>query len=98
MVPRPSNTPNPPRTGDSDFESSACICVSLRLIRFSMLLVAHERVVAADVRALHLRRIAVDEGAAVHRVPEAAHFVLELEQRFAVLRIDDVLETILVRV
>ena len=62
------------------------------------LLVAHERVVTAHVGALHLRRVAVDERAAVHRMREAAHLVLELEELLPVLRIDDVLEAILVRV
>src|SRR5690349_5755851 len=55
-----------------------------------------ERIVPANVIAVVLRRIAVDQRARVERMGEASHFVLKNEKRLSTLRVDDVSEAILV--
>src|SRR5947208_5142218 len=57
-----------------------------------------ERVLARLVRRLPLRGIAVHERPRVHRMRERAHLVLDLVEELAGLRIDDLLEAVLVRV
>ena len=51
---------------------------------------------AVGVVAVGLQGIAVDEGAQVHRMRGAAHFMLDGEQVLAAVEIDDVLEAVLV--
>src|SRR5689334_8635652 len=53
-------------------------------------------IMAVGVVAVGLQRIAVDEGAQIHRMGGAAHLVLDGEQVPAAVEIDDVLEAILV--
>src|SRR5919201_2728234 len=57
-----------------------------------------ERVLARLVRRLPLRGVAIHERPRVHRVRERAHLVLDLVEELAGLRIDDLLEAILVGV
>src|SRR5262245_59183170 len=61
-------------------------------------LAGHEGVTARSVGALPLRRIAIDQRAQIHRMGQAAHLVLDLEQFLAGLGVHDLGEPILERI
>ena len=59
----------------------------------ALVFIGYQRVVSAAVLARRLFRIAIDEGAVVHRVMKAANLVLDLEKAVASLWIHDFLES-----